>query len=160
VVHNPGSINELQKSDCTSVHGKHPESGPACTALGWLLCASSRTPDPLLYLPPVLLLWPWRLLTCTPCPFPTPPALPRSTMNKDSSVCGEPACDGMSVTVQGDILRATSVAFEGRGVTPIRSGAAAAGCLTSRLSTNISKVAHNLNQQTTSDTTVSWPAAS
>lgn len=47
--------------------------------------------------------------------------MPHSTMNKDSSVCGEPACDGMSVTIQGDILRATNVAFEGHGVTPVRS---------------------------------------
>lgn len=35
-------------------------------------------------------------------------------MSKDSDVCGDPACDGMSVTIQGDILRADNVAFEGR----------------------------------------------
>jgi hypothetical protein len=37
-------------------------------------------------------------------------------MKKDSQTCGEPACDGMSVTIQGDILQATKVAFEGKPV--------------------------------------------
>lgn len=34
-------------------------------------------------------------------------------LNKDSGTCGEPSCEGTTLTIQGDILKATKVAFLG-----------------------------------------------
>lgn len=45
-----------------------------------------------------------------------------SNLNKDSNTCGDPACEGMTITIQGDILKATNVAFEGKPVNAKRLG--------------------------------------
>lgn len=37
-----------------------------------------------------------------------------SNLNKESTTCGDPACDGLTIAIQGDILKANNVAFEGR----------------------------------------------
>jgi hypothetical protein len=45
-----------------------------------------------------------------------------SNLNKESTTCGDPACDGLTIAIQGDILKATNVAFEGRPLNAKRKG--------------------------------------
>lgn len=45
-----------------------------------------------------------------------------SNLNKESTTCGDPACDGLTIAIQGDILKATNVAFEGKPLNAKRSG--------------------------------------